>query len=190
MTHQHRGDRRRGPAWLAPALMVIAGLGVAGLALPEAEARPRPQASSFAANKTLGAGIMFGVPTGFSGKLYLGADTAVDLGLGVVRGFRRDGLYVHIDFLWHPATLVSTAPFELPLYIGLGGRLVDLDDDIGDPNDDDFVLGVRGPVGIIFDFNTVPLDVFIELALVLDVAGYDAPSGEIDGAVGVRYYFY
>jgi hypothetical protein len=172
-------------------IAVIAGVLVTTAVIPEADARPRPSRKrNFSANKTFGLGLMLGAPTGLSGKYFIGQDTAIDFGVGVIRYYRhrRSNLHIHADFLWHPVSLASTEPFELPLYFGVGARVWDFDDD------DDragFGLGVRVPIGIAFDFNNVPLDVFIELALVVDLFfDYDDDyAGDVNGAVGVRYYF-
>lgn len=163
--------------------------------VPGAEARPRPAArsSSFSANKTFGLGIMLGSPTGLSGKYYLGADTAIDFGLGV-NGYgygEYRGLHLHADFLWHPAVLASTPPFELPIYFGVGGRLWDYDHYRDRDFDDDLALGVRVPLGIMMDFNNVPIDIFFELAFVLDFLVYDDRArAHFNGAIGIRYYFF
>lgn len=167
--------------------------GAAVVAPGDAAARPRPagRTSNFSANKTFGLGLMLGAPSGLSGKYYLGPSTAIDFGVGVIRYYRhrRSNVHFHADFLWHPVSLASTRPFELPLYFGIGARLWDFDDE--DIDDDGFGLGVRAPIGIALDFNNVPLDVFFELALVVDLFfNYDDDyGGDINGAVGVRYYF-
>lgn len=172
-------------------LAAFAGVLVLCTAVPTAEARPRPSASSFSANKTFGLGLMLGVPTGLSGKYYLSGDTAVDFGLGVISRYGdRDGLHLHADFLWHPAVLASTAPFELPFYFGVGGRLWDYDRNNNNNRDDDIALGVRVPVGIMMDFNNVPIDIFFELAFVLDFLLNDGGAeAQFNGAIGIRYYF-
>jgi len=186
---------------------VVVGDGVTSAS--DAEARPRPagrsHAQRFEANKTFGLGIMLGAPTGLSGKYFLGPDTALDFGLGTIYGYRdRRGVHLHLDFLWHPVNLVKTRPFELPLYFGIGGRLLS-----GrrcyhwDPHgycdyyyDHYTALGARVPVGIAFDFNNVPIDIFLEFALVLDFLidhdeQYDDDFLYVDfnGALGFRYYF-
>lgn len=191
MRHTHPSTHHRAtrPHRLAAAL---AGLALFAVALPEADARSRPRrASSFSANKEFGLGLMIGHPTGLSGKYYLSADTAVDFGLGVVGGYgHRSGLHLHADFLWHPAVLVTQSSFVMPLYFGVGGRFWDFDDDRDDRYDDDTALGVRVPLGIALDFNNVPLDVFFELAFVLDFFVNDGGAhGGLAGAIGVRYYF-
>jgi hypothetical protein len=156
-----------------------------------ADARPRPsRASRFQANKTFGLGVMIGAPTGLSGKYFLTSSTALDFGVGGIDYYRnRRGLHLHMDYLLHPVSLASTAPFELPLYLGIGARLWDFDD--SQYNDHAWALGVRAPIGVAFDFNNVPLDIFFELALVVDFfSGYrDTLGADVNGAIGLRYWF-
>lgn len=166
-------------------IVAIAVVGVVAAAVPDADARPRPRrGSKFQSNKTFGLGFMIGAPTAIAGKYYLDSDTAVDFGVGVYYRYRdRDGLHVHADYLIHPVNLVETPDFWLPLYLGVGGRFLD--------TDNDGRLGVRIPVGISLDFTNVPLDVFFELAFVLDliVGGDDGLDADIGPALGIRYYF-
>ncbi len=178
---------------------ILTGLCAAAIALTAttsvADARPRPrEGKKFQANKDFGLGIMLGAPSGLSGKYFYASSTAIDFGIGAIGRYRnRDGLHFHVDHLWHPVSLISNPSFELPLYIGIGGRYFDFDfNDNRDGYDDGSVLGVRVPVGIAFDFNNVPLDIFVELAFVLDfyVSDYDDDvDGDLNGAVGIRYWF-
>ncbi len=165
---------------------------------PSADARPRPtHVERFSANKTFGLGLMLGAPTGLSGKWFISGDTAIDFGVGAIGYYRgREGLHLHADHLWHPLVIAKAEPFWLPLYFGVGGRMFFFDDDFDDDNDrddrDGVALGVRAPVGIAMDFNNVPLDVFFELALVMDFfLDYDDDDIDIDlnGAIGARYWF-
>lgn len=174
--------------------MLCASVLALAVVADSADARPRPgrsRAKRFEANKGLGLGIMLGAPTGFSGKYFYAGDKAFDFGIGAMRYYRgRDGLHLHFDHLWHPLSIASTPSFELPLYLGIGARLFDFDDNDGN----DFhgtAIGIRGPVGIAFDFNNVPLDIFFELALVMDFINYDNDSDvdvDVNGAIGLRYY--
>ena len=170
-----------------PALCAaLAGLVLLFVSLRPADARPRPRASKFSANKTFGLGIMLGAPTGLSGKYYFGPSTALDFGIGAIsRWTNRDGLHLHADVLWHPAVLVSTQPFVMPLYVGIGGRVFDYNDN----NNDDLALGLRVPLGIALDFNSVPLDIFFEAVFVFDVINRGGARDYLNGAIGVRYYF-
>jgi hypothetical protein len=149
-----------------------------------AEARPRPRSSSFESNKTFGLGIMLGEPSGISGKYFMSADTAIDFGVGSYYGYRDHGLHVHADFLWHPAVIAKADAFWVPLYVGIGGRFLD--------HGNHGHVGARVPLGLALDFNNVPLDVFFELAAVLDIALNDDHSrlyGDVSASIGIRYWF-
>jgi hypothetical protein len=174
--------------------LVIAGGILVALAGP-AEAQRRQSRSSgmssFEANKTFGLGIILGSPTGLSAKYYLSGSTALDFALGLYRRYRYDdAVQAHVDFLWHPAVLAETEPFMLPFYVGLGGRLLHHDRYRDRDFDDGTHLGVRVPIGLLMDFNTVPIDIFFELALVVDfIVDHDHGYVDFDGAIGARFYF-
>jgi hypothetical protein len=189
--------------------LVLASLviGIVALTAESADARPRPAGrssrSNFEANKTFGLGIMLGAPTGLSGKYFTGPSNAIDFGIGYLGGYRDDdGFHVHADYLWHPVSLVSDEAFELPLYVGIGGRFWNWSHCHAgcDIRHGGGAIGVRGPLGIAFDFNNVPIDIFVELALVLDFFftddddfddndDYDGIDIDLNGAIGFRYYF-
>jgi hypothetical protein len=162
-----------------------------------AEARPRPGGSlggrRFEANKTFGIGLELGAPTGLTGKYFLSADRALDFGFGTIYNyFDRYGFHIYGDYLFHPVSLLATDAFELPLYVGLGVRLWDFEDRRVEPDDEAFAIGFRVPVGVAFDFNTVPIDIFVQLVPVLDFfSGYTRRSVYIDiePSFGFRYWF-
>ncbi len=157
------------------------------------EARPRPARNSkaFEANKGFGLGFMVGVPAGLSGKYYLSEDTALDFGLGLYglsnRNNYDNAIHFYIDHLWHPVVLTAPEAFWMPLYFGVGARI--LDHRSNRDFADDLHLGVRAPLGIMIDFNKVPLDIFLELALVIDVLQDDHGYADLNLALGMRYYF-
>ncbi len=66
----------------------------------------------------------------------------------------------------------------MPLYYGIGGRLL---------NTSDTRVGIRGVIGLDYLFASSPLDLFFEIAPVLDFA----PDTQMDleGGVGMRFYF-
>lgn len=135
-----------------------------------------------------GLGLIVGEPTGVSGKYYLGNDTAIDFALGAA--FLGRGVQVHSDFLWHPWVLDQQESFALPIYLGAGVRV--LRHNAGGDDDEDHVrIGLRVPVGILFDFTKIPIDVFAEIAGVLDyrTAGDKSFGFDFNGGAGVRYYF-
>lgn len=133
-----------------------------------------------------GAGLIVGEPTGLSVKYYLGNDTAIDGAIG--GALLGKGLQVHGDFLWHPWVLESKPSFQLPAYIGIGGRVLDRNGGGGD--EDHLRIGARFVGGLLFDFTEVPLDVFVEVAGVVDYRTKgDAFGLDINLGAGVRYYF-
>lgn len=181
--------------------LVIAVVGL-GLAVWVGQAHGQ---SGTRAEHTFGLGLMLGSPSGLGAKYYLGGTTAVQGGLGVVRGLGNEGLHMHAEFVWHPVVLHRSPSFTLPFYFGVGARLLQhdsyykrcYDGRYYACNDDDTHLGVRAPVGLLMDFNKIPLDVFLELALVVDVIHlqndgadhHDNGFGGINAAIGARYYF-
>jgi Protein of unknown function (DUF3996) len=177
--------------------ILLATFGIAMFSLTTADARPRPsghiRGRSFEANKTFGLGIELGEPTGLTGKYFLSPDRALDFGVGdIYNNGNRYGLHIYGDYLFHPVSLASTEAFELPLYIGLGGRIWDFQDRGPQVHDDALAFGFRVPVGVSFDFNELPLDAFVQVVPVLDVySGYQAHDLylDLDFSVGIRYWF-
>jgi hypothetical protein len=127
-----------------------------------------------------GLGIMFGEPTGISFKGWISERSAIDGGLGW--SFVHEGsVQVHADYLYHFYNVFETP--NLPLYIGVGGRIKLKNNE----HNSDMRLGVRVPFGMSYQFNEVPVDVFLELVPIIDLN--PTTSGSINGAIGVRYYF-
>lgn len=153
----------------------------------------------FEANKTFGLGLELGEPDGLTGKFFASSNVALDFGVGWIyrHYYYDDGLHLYGDVLFHPVSLVSAEAFELPLYIGGGLRYWDFDYcDRGVCTYRGSALGIRIPFGISFDFNNVPLDIFMQLVPVIDFLRgdyYDRYGDRahlgIDGSVGIRFYF-
>lgn len=130
-----------------------------------------------AQDRGAGAGIILGEPTGLSGKLWVSDRNALDAGLSWA--FGRSGYFtIHADYLWHFADLLRSSERLVP-YAGIGGRF-------GVPREKG-LLGVRVPVGLTFWPRGVPLDVFLEVAPILDLI----PATELSGnaGIGARYFF-
>lgn len=134
--------------------------------------------SLLAAGNELGAGLMLGNPTGVSGKYWLDDTKAIDGGLAFSLGKHTD-LSIHSDYLLHKkAAFFYNEVHPLDLYYGIGGRI-----EFGDSLE----LGLRVPVGIAHRFTERPVDVFGEVAPVLDFIG--RTGLELHFAIGARYYF-
>ena len=178
---------------MTPRNTLIATFGFVAVLAATADARPRPGGHiggrSFEANKTFGLGLELGEPTGVTGKYFLSASNALDFGLGTIYNyFDRDGLHLYLDYLWHPVSLISNESFELPFYVGVGGRFWNFTDR---PYDNAYAFGVRVPLGIAFDFNNVPLDIFVQIVPTLDFyANYrHSVYLDLDASFGIRYWF-
>lgn len=124
-----------------------------------------------------GLGIILGEPTGISFKNWIGSRTAIDGGVAWSFG-NNDSLHLHADYLVHKFNLFKVKKGKLALYYGIGGRV---------KTEEKSRVGIRIPVGINYIFGEAPLDIFLELAPVLDLA----PSTEfgLTGSIGIRYYF-
>lgn len=126
----------------------------------------------------LGIGLMIGEPTGISVKYWQSQRNAIDGGLAWSLG-KYDALHLHADYLWHNYSVFEDVDEgALPLYYGVGGRLV--------LADNDSILGVRVPVGINYLFEETPVGLFLELAPTVNLA----PDTDFDigGALGVRIH--
>lgn len=130
-------------------------------------------------------GLILGSITGISGKYDLGADRAIDAALA----YSLDGQYglaLHSDYLFNPAkslTLGNINPVNL--YYGVGIRLVEYKD--RSRVNGNTRLGLRFPIGLFCRTNDPDLEIFGELAPILDVTPRTAVY--IDVGIGVRFVF-
>lgn len=124
-----------------------------------------------------GLGLIIGQPTGLTGAYELSENTAIDAALGLAIFDDRD-FYVHVEFLYFLPTLVNAGDFDLRAYLGIGGWLV---------THNDAVFGARAPFGLSLDFNSVPLQIFLEASVLIALA--PDTGGDVRGALGFRYYF-
>lgn len=176
------GLGRVGAAWLLAPVMAVSlagsAVGEEKPAEPGAAADLTPVARS--EHGGIGVGVVAGEPTGLSLKAWLNEESALDAGFAWSFS-DRTSFHIHADYLWHNFNLLPVSTGEAPVYVGVGARIKFKDDN------DDTRFGIRIPVGIAYHFPNVPVDVFAEIAPVLDVA----PDTEFDinGGVGVRYYF-
>lgn len=140
---------------------------------------PAEQAQAQRSDGNLGVGIIAGEPTGLSAKLWAGNSNAFAAGLAW--SFSGDSqLHIHTDYLFHNFSLINVEQGSLALHYGVGGRLQLREDD-------DSKLGVRFPVGLSYFLADNPLELFVEIVPVLDLAPDSEFSG--NGGLGVRYYF-
>ena len=133
---------------------------------------------SFSQSKGFGLGIIVGEPTGISAKYWTTSNTALDFGLGY-SFVKNSRFHLHADYLFQVNNLFETNE-NIALYYGPGARLRLVDE--GDSR-----LGFRFGVGLVWIPKNAPVDVFVEIAPLLDIIPETAFS--FNGGVGVRFFF-
>ena len=127
--------------------------------------------------KGLGLGVIIGEPTGISFKKWVNKNQAVDGAVAWSFG-NEDAFHLHLDYLFHNRRLIQIDRNSIPFYYGIGGRFK-----FGDSN----TFGIRFPLGLTFFIVEVPIDLFLEVVPVMNLA----PETDLDlnAAIGARYYF-
>jgi hypothetical protein len=136
---------------------------------------------------TVGVGIIVGEPVGICAKFYLRDDRAIQVAVG--SAFIANGYQAHVDYVFHPWIVQDRDMFVMPVYLGPGFRFIDYNG--GAVSGTHVATGLRAVIGLLFDFKTVPLDAFIEVA---GVAEYDFGMNKglgaaLNAGAGIRYYF-
>lgn len=172
--------------------LVVVALPTSAFSDDESDASGGPAAVDAAGRRSeekgsFGVGIVLGEPTGLCAKLYLDDDTAIQGALGF--NFYGSGIQANAEYVLHPWIVQERDAFVLPIYVGPGVRFIQYDGGRNDANH--YAIGVRGVVGMLFDFKDVPLDVFLEVAGVLEYDFDDAYGWGValNLGAGVRYYF-
>ncbi len=133
---------------------------------------------SFAQSNGFGLGILLGQPTGISAKYWTSGSTAFDFGVGY--SFEKySRMHLHADYLFNAKNVFNSTE-NISLYYGPGARLK-IFENSGSR------LGVRFDVGIVWIPRNSPVDVFIEIAPLLDII--PETSFSLNGGIGVRYFF-
>src|SRR5678816_4505354 len=106
---------------------------------PDADARRKRTFSGgqsrYESNGKFGLGLELGGPSGLNGKYFLSGNTALNFGLGWddeyyygYDRYRRSGVHIYLDHLWHPFLLTEAEAFKLPFFVGVGVRVWDWED--------------------------------------------------------------
>lgn len=133
---------------------------------------------SFAQSKGFGLGMILGEPIGISGKYWTSSSTAFDFGIGY--SFENNSyLNLHADYLFHSKNIFDTSE-DISLYYGPGARLRFVENATTR-------LGFRFDVGLVWIPRNTPIDVFIEIAPLLDII--PETDFSMNGGIGVRYFF-
>jgi hypothetical protein len=132
-----------------------------------------------AQDRGFGLGVILGEPTGISFKGWMSSSSAIDGGVAwsFVRG---SAFHVHIDYLLHSFDAIHAEDTKVPLYYGVGGRIKSADRE-------DAKVGIRGVIGIAYFVPSAPIDIFLEVAPVLDLT--PATDVTVNAGLGARYFF-
>ena len=122
----------------------------------------------------LGVGIELGQPMGVTAKYWLNSTLAVDGAMGYHWNHNFD---IHSDILWHSFSSFDVSTGRLPFYVGAGARIL---------AGDDTQLGIRLPLGVSYLPSNNPIELFAEIAPVIQIA--TSIGIDVDGVVGIRVY--
>ncbi len=136
------------------------------------------------ASGDFGLGIILGAPSGISAKIATGQTNSVNLILGYDLndgpGCCRDNgqLYIGGDYVWYNYNLIRVSKGRLPLYYGPGANA---------SFSNNSRVGVRGVIGLEYQFSGAPFDVFLEIAPGINVM--PSTHGYVSGGLGSRFFF-
>ncbi len=123
-----------------------------------------------------GLGLIFGEPSGISGKMWLSRIMAIDGGLGW--SFVDDtAIHLHADVLFHHKPF-SPHHGDFYFYGGLGARV---------RSGNNERTGIRVPLGAEFMLVALPLDFFVEVVPILELVSSEDLG--INSALGIRWMF-
>ncbi|NUN16132.1 MAG: hypothetical protein HUU55_21100 [Myxococcales bacterium] len=136
-------------------------------------------------------GLSIGSPTGLDGKFGLGGDHSLNATIGV-HFLPHDAIGIGVEYNYriYKFTVGSTTD---ELYLGAGGMLTLFN--YGIYGHHKHVEGVgagfiaRIPFGVEFNFNKVPINLFLELAPGLGVVSGKGFDFLVDVAAGFRFIF-
>jgi hypothetical protein len=134
-----------------------------------------------AVSRPFGLGIILGAPTGVAATYKLTQANALDFALGI--DFGDNDFHFHSTYLWHFRDAINIKNYSFGWYLGAGARIMSRDDGV---EGDELHLGPRGSAGLNFPLKNNQFDVFVEIALIVNIIGGGADG---DGAIGGRYYF-
>lgn len=135
--------------------------------------------SAKAQSGDFGLGIILGEPTGLSAKVNMG-NSAFAGGVAWSFSGRSSRLHLHLDYIYQNFDLINVDVGRMGFYYGFGGRIL-----LREHSDN--LLGVRFPIGLNYFFENSPVELFLEVVPIFDIAPGTNFSG--NSGFGVRYYF-
>lgn len=127
-----------------------------------------------------GIGLALGEPSGFSIKKFNNRAEAFQYTVGYSFVSGQEGLNVGADYLLHNYDFITAEKGKIPFYYGAGVHIKSYKN-AGNQ------LYARVPLGVAYEMNDLPLDIFFEFAP--GVAVLPTPSLVTNFAIGGRVYF-
>ena len=125
-----------------------------------------------------GIGLVIGAPTGLTYKQWVSdKQEAIQSAIGWNTG-NNASLQGSIDYIFHKYNVINVDQGKLPVYFGIGAQL-----ELGT----DFIVGLRFPLGLDYQFKNEPFDLFLELTPGMQFLPKTAFT--LSPALGVRYFF-
>lgn len=160
-------------------IVVIAASAVAAHAQQQQQP-PQPVQPVQQELRGFGLGVILGEPTGVSAKAWIDRYNAID-GAAAVSLDGDARFHVHASYLRHEYGIFPVNRGALPVHYGIGMRYR------SQRGSDTDRVGVRIPVGVAYHFADMPLELFGEVAPILDIT--PDTSLRLNAAVGLRFYF-
>lgn len=132
-----------------------------------------------AQDKTIGAGIKLGEPTGVTLKYWLNQRNAIDFTLGFAVFNSSNGANINLNYLYHYYNVIQSQK-DITLFVGFGARILTREHASS-------TFGVRGIGGASMNLKTYPIEIFLEAAPVFRL--FPTTGIDYDMAIGARYYF-
>lgn len=132
-----------------------------------------------AQDKTIGAGIKLGEPSGITVKYWLNQRNAFDLTLGFALFNSNSRVNINLNYLYHYYNVIETQK-DVDLFVGFGARLLTR-------AHNNSTFGVRGVGGASMDLAKYPIEVFLEASPVFRL--FPTTGLDFDMSIGARYYF-
>lgn len=163
--------------------MAIAVLMIAGAWAFPAAAQDTRVVIERQEGQLLEVGVIAGFPTGFSAKYWM--DRKLGVQGAAAWNPATEGVTASADLLMHTESFAKGDEISLPLYAGLGARVIEYDEET---ENGVWAAGPRIPVGVEAILRDLPLSFFAEVAPTVEVGRGD-PDVTADAAVGARVIF-
>ncbi|OGS27558.1 MAG: hypothetical protein A2297_00060 [Elusimicrobia bacterium RIFOXYB2_FULL_48_7] len=134
------------------------------------------QSAQSAGSGKFGLGLMVGSPVGICFKYWLNEINALTGGISL-----GSGPVIQLNYLWHNFSAITPDEGRLPVHYGFGAQIY-----TGSERNNS-TLGLRGVIGLTYIFDRAPVDMFLELAPLLEMG--DHSELRLTASAGARFYF-